>query len=162
MIQPAEILADATAIRLAWPVPIPSKGREVTPWVIPDRLYGLHSTEQGSRRYFCLEVDRGTMPVVRSNPYQSSYLRKMLAYSHTHARDVLYREFGIDRFQVLTLTTSKERIRTMQDAYREHIPRELRRPNLFLFAELAATDLDTDVFALTWQNANGKPTKLTV
>ncbi len=102
------------------------------------------------------------MPVVRSNPYQSSYLRKMLTYSHTHARDVLYREFGIDRFQVLTLTTSEERIRTMQDAYREHIPRELRRPNLFLFAELSAIDLDTDVFALTWQNANGRPTKLTV
>ena len=102
------------------------------------------------------------MPVVRSNPYQSSYLRKMLAYSHTHARDVPYREFGIDCFQVLTLTTSKERIRTMQDAYRKHIPRELRRPNLFLFAELSAIDLGTDVFALTWQNANGKPTKLTV
>ncbi len=100
------------------------------------------------------------MPVVRSNPYQTSYLRKMLAYSHTHARDVLYREFGIDRFQVLTLTTSKERIRTMQDAYRKHIPRDLRRPNLFLFAELSEIDLDTDVFALPWQNANGKPAKL--
>ncbi len=132
----------------------------MTSWVIPDRLYGLHSTEQGSRRYFCLEVDRGTMPVVRSNPYQTSYLRKMHAY--THARDVLYREFGIERFQVLTLTTSKERIRTMQDAYREHIPRELRRPNLFLFAELSEIDLDTNVFALTWHNANGKPTKLAV
>ncbi len=82
--------------------------------------------------------------------------------SHTHRRDVLYRGFGIERFQVLTLTTSKERIRTMQDAYREHIPRELRRPNLFLFAELSEIDLDTDVFALTWHNANGKPTKLTV
>ncbi len=55
-----------------------------------------------------------------------------------------------------------ERIRTMIAAYREHIPRPLRRPNLFLFAELAAIDLDTDVFALDWQNAAGKPARLTV
>ncbi len=48
----------------------------------------------------------------------------------------------------------------MIDAYRDHVPRKLRRPNLFLFAELAAIDLDTDVFALDWQNANGHPTKL--
>ena len=143
---------------------LPLKGGEVPSWVIPDRLYGLYSKEggQGRRRYFCLEVDRGTMPVVRSNPYQSSYLRKMLAYSHTHARDVLYREFGIERFHVLTLTTSKERIRNMIDAYREHIPRPLRRPNLFLFAELSAIKLDTDVFGIDWQNAAGKLTKLTV
>ena len=75
---------------------------------------------------------------------------------------MLYREFGIERFQVLTLTTSKERIRTLQDPYRRHIPHELRRPNLFLFAELAEIDLDTDVFAPTWQNANGKPTRLLI
>ena len=50
----------------------------------------------------------------------------------------------------------------MQVAYREHVPRQLRRPNLFLFAELSAIDLDTDVFALTWQNATGKPAKLAV
>ncbi len=50
----------------------------------------------------------------------------------------------------------------MIDAYRDHVPRKLRRPNLFLFAELAAIDLDTDVFALDWQNAAGKPAGLTV
>ncbi len=38
----------------------------------------------------------------------------------------------------------------------------MRRPDLFLFAELAALDLDTDVFALDWQNAAGKPARLTV
>jgi hypothetical protein len=31
----------------------------------------------------CLEVDRGIMPVVRSNPNQTSYIRKLLAYSPT-------------------------------------------------------------------------------
>ena len=102
------------------------------------------------------------MPVVRSSIYQSSYLRKMIAYNYTHIWHGLYKEFGIERFQVLTLTTGPERIRTMQDAYREHVPRQYRRPNLFLFAELSAIDLDTDVFELTWQNANGKPVKLTV
>ena len=50
----------------------------------------------------------------------------------------------------------------MIGAYRDHVPRKLRRPNLLLFTELAAIDLDTDVFALDWQNAAGKPARLTV
>ena len=110
----------------------------------------------------CLEVDRGTMPVVRSNPNQTSYIRKLLAYSHTHGQDLLYEHYGIERFRVLTPTTSRERIRTMIDAYRDHVPRKLRRPNLFLFAELTAIDLDTDELALDWQKAAGKPARLTV
>ena len=54
------------------------------------------------------------------------------------------------------------------DATNDQLKRAYRKlamrhhPNLFLFTELSAIDLDTDVFALTWQNANGKPTKLTV
>ena len=104
--------------------------------MIPDRLDGLQRSAggKGSCRFFCLEIDRGTMPVVRSDPNQTSFIRKLIAYSHTHARDLLHKHYGIERFQVLTLTTSKERIRTMIDAYREHIPRSLRRPNLFLFS----------------------------
>ena len=54
------------------------------------------------------------------------------------------------------------RVRTLIDAYRDHIPRQLRRPNLFLFAESSAIELDTDVFALTWHNAAGNPTRLTL
>lgn len=49
-----------------------------------------------------------------------------------------------------------------RDAYRDHIARKLRRPNLFLFEELAAIDFDTEVSALDWQNAAGKPARLTV
>ncbi len=50
----------------------------------------------------------------------------------------------------------------MIDAYRDHIPRKLRRLNLFLFAELAALDLEPDVFAVDWQNAAAKAARLTV
>ena len=50
----------------------------------------------------------------------------------------------------------------MIDAYRNHVPRQLWHPNLFLFAELSAIDIDTDVIALDWQNASGKPTRLTL
>ena len=164
MIHPDELLEGSPRTRLAWPVPFPSQGREVTSWAIPDCLYGLHSTEggQGKKRHICLEIDCGTMPVVRSNPYQTSYLRKMLTYAHTKARDLLYREFGVERFDVLTLTSSLERIHTMQKAYREHVPRHLRRPNLFKFGLLSEIDLDTDVFELALQNANGKPARLAV
>lgn len=50
----------------------------------------------------------------------------------------------------------------MIGAYHDHVPRKLRRPNLFLCAELATIDLDTDVFALDWQTAAGKPARLIV
>ena len=164
VIHPEEFLQRAKRKRLAWPVPVPHQGRVEEHWLIPDRLYGLLHTAagQGSRRFYCLEIDRGTMPVVRSNPNQTSYIRKLLAYSYTHAQDLLYKNYGIERFQVLTFTTSKERIRNMIDAYREHIPRQLRRPNIFLFAESSAIELDTVVFGIEWQNAAGKPARLTV
>ncbi len=46
----------------------------------------------------CLEVDCGTMPVVRSNPNQTSYIRRLLAYSHTHDQYLLHKHYGIGRF----------------------------------------------------------------
>ncbi len=45
----------------------------------------------------------------------------------------------------------------MVDAYRDQVPRQLRRPNQFLFVEQAAVKLTADIFRLPWVNANGMP-----
>jgi hypothetical protein len=47
--------------------------------LVPDLVIGLMLPD-GSRRYFMIEIDRGTMPVARSDMAQTSFERKMRAY----------------------------------------------------------------------------------
>jgi len=46
--------------------------------LVPDLVFGLQFPD-GSRRCFMVEIDRGTMPVVRSDFLQTSFERKMRA-----------------------------------------------------------------------------------
>ena len=77
--------------------------------VIPDGIFGLEYTVEGKKtyRFFALEADRGTMPVVRSNLKQSSYLRKILGYRDIIARQIHKSHLGIPNLLVLTLTTNE-------------------------------------------------------
>src|SRR5262249_39970954 len=52
--------------------------------VAPDLAFGLRFAD-GSRRCFMVEIDRGTMPVARSDIRQTSFERKMRAYLTAHA-----------------------------------------------------------------------------
>jgi len=81
--------------------------------VIPDRVFGLESTDKfGNRQmsWFCLEADRGTMPVTRAKLDQSSFYRKLLAYQATWERNIHRTQFGWHRFRVLTVTTDSARL----------------------------------------------------
>src|ERR1700687_2166875 len=51
--------------------------REIS--VIPDLVFGLQFAD-GMRRNYMVEIDRGTMPIVRSDPNQTSVARKMRGY----------------------------------------------------------------------------------
>jgi hypothetical protein len=44
--------------------------------IVPDLLFGIQFRD-GSRRCFMVEIDRGTMPITRSDISQSSFERKM-------------------------------------------------------------------------------------
>ncbi len=64
-----------------WPVQINWRGETMTTWVIPDRIFGLEFVDKptaGNRRFFALEYDRGTMPIERSNPHQTCYMKKLV------------------------------------------------------------------------------------
>jgi hypothetical protein len=101
--------------------------------VVPDFVFGLKA--RGSAiRSFMVEIDRGTMPVVRSDFKQTSFERKMRAYLTAHAAKQHERQFGWKTFRVLTVTTDEYRRKSMIDAlHRLHVAHS-PGASLFLFA----------------------------
>ena len=108
-----EILAKAPpATRaLAMPMSIPSAVE--AGGIIPDGLFGIEyaTGEKKTYRFFALEVDRGTMPIARSNPDQTSYLGKLAAYHDIVSGQIYKTHLGIPNLIVLTVTTSEPRMR---------------------------------------------------
>ncbi len=101
--------------------------------IVPDLVFGLRFRDE-SRRCFMVEIDRGTMPIVRANLMQTSFERKMRAYLSAHAARQHERHFGWKTFRVLTITTDATRVQSMQDALsRVHVPHS-PGPSLFCFA----------------------------
>jgi hypothetical protein len=89
------------------------------------------------------------MPVTRQTLAQTSFRRKLLAYEATWTQKIHQRNLGINRFRVLTVTTSAERVKSLVAACSQ-----LKRGHgLFLFADKAI--LSGDLFAPVWQT--GKP-----
>src|SRR3954468_24346224 len=80
--------------------------------IVPDIVFGLELTD-GSRRNFMVEIDRGTMPVRRSDPDQTSIERKMRVYLTAHAAKLHKEQFGWANFRVLFVTTNQDRVETM-------------------------------------------------
>jgi DNA-binding Lrp family transcriptional regulator len=116
--------------------------------LVPDRVFALDFHQlppDRPRPYFFLEADRSTMPVTRQNLSQSSFYRKMLAYEATWTQGIHRSRFGFHRFRVLTVTTSKERVKTMVNACS---PLE-RGQGLFLFIDLDFLSAQ-DILSLAW------------
>jgi len=126
--------------------------------LIPDLVFGLMLPD-GSRRSFMVEIDRGTMPIVRRDLTQTSFEKKMRAYLAAHAAGVHERHFGWKTFRVLVVTTDSHRLQSMTQALHElHIPSSLGA-SLFFFATRA--DLRAaDPLMHTWQDGAGKPQRL--
>ena len=102
---------------------------------------------------FCLEVDRGTMPVVRSNPAQSSFYRKLLAYHETWRSGQHVRELGWRRFRVLTLTSSLERRDHLVEVCREVVASG--GSGLFMFADRQTFSREPSLAAMPWLTGDG-------
>jgi hypothetical protein len=127
-------------------------GKGIKCGVIPDQVFGLEFN--GKRCWYFLEADRATMPVTRRNADQTSFMRKLLAYEATWARKIRERDLGIQRFRVLTVTTTQKRVRTMIEACRE-----LKQGRgLFLFTEAETLQAQPDFFTIQWQTARDTQT----
>ena len=59
-------------------------------------------------KYFFLEADRGTMPVVRTDLRRTSFLRKFLSYTTTY-RDKLHHEVCDHTLEVADFMVALER-----------------------------------------------------
>jgi Replication-relaxation len=83
--------------------------------IVPDGLFGLEYAHEGemSYRFFALEADRGTMPIVRSNLHQTSYLKKMLAYRQIAILNLQRTFLGLPNLFVLNVTTNEQREENM-------------------------------------------------
>ncbi len=134
-----------------WRVTLPKIG---SVGLTPDKIFGLEfqdRPEGKNRVYFFLEADRGTMPVERSNPKQTSFDKKLRVYHETYRRKLHTERFGIKNFRVLTVTTSKERVATMV-----RVAGALQGlQGLFLFAEVDGLATG-EVLAIPWINGRGE------
>ena len=126
--------------------------------LVPDFVFGLGFAD-GTRRCFTVEIDRGTMPVTRSNPTQTSFEKKLRLYLAAHAAKQHQRYFGWKTFRVLVVTTDSHRTKSMIDALSR-----LRVPNspgaaLFFFAtrdELSAINPLNHL----WTDGSGREARL--
>jgi hypothetical protein len=122
--------------------------------VVPDLVFGLKFGD-GSRRCFMVEIDRGTMPITRTDINQTSFERKMRVYLAAHVAGQHRRQFGWKTFRVLTVTSDKERAQSIKEA-----ARSLRDPGspgarLFFFATSEAVRT-ADPLAAAWCDGTGR------
>jgi hypothetical protein len=118
--------------------------------ILPDRVFALEFLGQNGaaeRRYFFLEADRGTMPVIRKNFLQTSFYRKLLAYEATWAQSIHQKRFGFHRFRVLAVTTSPAR----RDALSEACSKLKSGHGLFLFTDPSVLERPADILAAQWR-----------
>ncbi|HMJ91503.1 MAG TPA: replication-relaxation family protein [Candidatus Acidoferrum sp.] len=135
-----------TGIR--WHVTI-DRGRKLG--VGPDAAFALEWKKADGatqRAYFFLEADRGTMPVTRRNLTQTSFRRKFLAYEATWAQGIHRTRFGMLRFRVLTMGTSKKRL----DLLREECSMLQSGKGLFLFLHKDALSNPESLFDAVWSS----------
>lgn len=126
--------------------------------LIPDLIFGVRFPD-GSRRCFMVEIDRGTMPIIRADIAQTSFERKMRSYLAAHAAKQHQTQFGWKTFRVLVVTTDRHRAWSMREALQKLHGRPNPGPSLFLFAtrdELRAADPIT----YSWEDGMGSRASL--
>jgi hypothetical protein len=134
------------------------RGRKLAGSVIPDGLFGLVFPDE-TASYFMLEIDRGTMPVVRRGKDRTSFAHKISLYLDIWKGKVHTSQFGFQAMRVLTVTPSRKRVETMVDAV--HQLTAGKGSGLFLFTDRetlgASNPLDVE-----WLTGKGETVRLLV
>jgi hypothetical protein len=117
--------------------------------VIADGLFGLVFPDE-TAAYFLLEVDRGSMPVVRSSFERSSFDRKLRVYWEAWKKKLHVEQFGVSQIRVLTITNSAKRVENMLNAVDEITAG--KGTNFFLFANSEDT---TAPLNTQWRTGKG-------
>lgn len=129
-------------------------GKAVDLSVIPDAAFGLDFTLERKRKYFFLEADRATMPIVRADFNQTSYRRKLLTYLVGGGKiNVFGAQIGVGNFRVLTVTTSRERMTTMIAVLKELTGNV--GSSQFLFVDRSTLHASACLLSLEWVTGKG-------
>jgi DNA-binding Lrp family transcriptional regulator len=126
--------------------------------VVPDLAFGLRFAD-GSRRCFLVEVDRGTMPVTRSNWMLTSFERKMRVYLAAHAAGLHRRQFGWKTFRVLIVTANADRADSICAVMKRLRVANDMAPTLF-FISTPEMIFSANPFNCSWWNGLGGNVKL--
>lgn len=121
--------------------------------LVPDIAFAI-DLDKGGRRNFLVEIDRGTMPIVRADFSQTSIERKLRSYLAAHAARLFETRFGWKSFRALFLTSDDHRVRSMIEALRSIQPPSAPGSSLFLFASRHALGAG-DPLTANWCGANG-------
>lgn len=86
-----------------------TRGTPFEAMLVPDAIFGIEYENAGKRsfRFFALEADRNTEPVVRRDNGQSSYGRKIAQYQDVIRRGLFRDRWGLPNLLVLTVTVSE-------------------------------------------------------
>jgi hypothetical protein len=108
-----------------------------------------------------VEIDRGTMPVQRSDIEQTSIARKLRGYLAAHTAKEHQRQFGWKNFRVLMMTTDQRRLSSMIEASSRTKSKGGIGASLFLFAT-HGDFFANDPLIGPWIDSNSRKTALTV
>jgi len=131
--------------------------------VEPDALFGLEYRQRDAMvyRFFALEADRGTMPIVRADRGQSSLVRKALGYRTVAAEQLFRTQLGVPNLVVLVLTLGVDR----RDNFISALETIAGSSELFLCAPLSAVHTSAGtvhsvpmLLRGSWYRAGMKPT----
>jgi hypothetical protein len=141
---------------IKWSVRLKGDSRRFTSWIIPDAAFSLRFDDR--EVFFLLEVDRGTMPVARRDPSQSSFVKKVEAYRETRKAGQLWRRWQIPGFRILVIAESRKRLKSLQEGTAKCFQRGAS--TMFLFT--LASDLEgaADPFCEIWEDCAGRSVDL--
>ena len=150
---PAKTRMMREPLRLRMPT---SAAGKRTASVIPDEFFGL-AYPNDTAAYFFLELDRGTMPIVRKGSDRTSFARKLSTYWQAWKAGKYAEQFGVKHVRVLTVAPSRERVATMIEATRAITNGS--GSGLFLFVD-RETFCRSDALATEFVNAKRETVRL--
>lgn len=165
LIEPEQIIASApeaargarNPFRMAARTQV--NGAAVELALVPDAVFGFDFTSERKRKYFFLEADRSTMPVMRSSLDHSSIYRKLVTYiAGGGASNAFGQQLGIGNFRVLTVTTSMDRVAEMLAALRQVTGGKGSRQ--FLFTDAPTLNDTSNLLDVTWISGAGDRVRL--
>jgi len=155
--------ADTRAARepLRWGVQKVILGRKETCSVVPDGAFGLEFPDD-TASYFMLEVDRGTIPVSRTDRQGTSAWRKSIQYKFATYWEGWKakqheKQFGLKQMRVAMVTTGRERVAHMLEEVRSLT--EGKGTGFFLFTDQQALAAASPISA-SWINGRGQEVTL--